>query len=129
MTSSAATPTPPGAGTAVRAVLLMAYGSPQDRDQILPYYTHMRGGRAPSAAAVAELESRYEAIGGYSPLADITRAQAAGLSQVLRDQGGPPWEVVVGMKHTAPFIEDAVRQIAALGIERAVGVVLAPHYS
>ena len=119
----------PAAKAATKAVLLMAYGSPRDRDQILPYYTHMRGGRTPSTEAMAELESRYEAIGGYSPLTEITMAQAAGLSQLLRSEDGPSWEVVVGMKHTAPFVEDAVRQISAFGIERAVGVVLAPHYS
>jgi ferrochelatase len=33
------------------------------------------------------------------------------------------------MKHAAPFIEDAVAGIIADGITRAVGVVLAPHYS
>jgi len=124
VTSTAANPT-----TATRAVLLMAYGSPRNRDQILPYYTHMRGGRTPSPEAMAELESRYEAIGGHSPLTEITMAQAAGLARMLRDEDGPGWEVVVGMKHTPPFVEDAVQQLADMGIDQAVGLVLAPHYS
>jgi len=58
------------------AVLLMAYGSPRSREEILPYYTHMRGGRTPTPEAMAELEARYAAIGGLSPLTEITIAQA-----------------------------------------------------
>ncbi len=129
MTSPATTTEPARPGQATRAVLLMAYGSPRDREQILPYYIHMRGGRAPKPEALAELESRYEAIGGHSPLTEITMAQAAGLRQLLREQDGREWEVVVGMKHTSPFVEDAVQQLAAMGVEEAVGLVLAPHYS
>jgi ferrochelatase len=33
------------------------------------------------------------------------------------------------MKHAPPFIEDAARDLAAAGVERVVGLVLAPHYS
>ncbi len=36
---------------------------------------------------------------------------------------------MLGQKHAAPFVEDAVRTLAELGISRAVGLVLAPHYS
>ncbi len=37
--------------------------------------------------------------------------------------------MVLGQKHAAPFVEDAVRTLADRGIDRAVGLVLAPHYS
>lgn len=111
------------------AVLLMAYGSPRDKADILPYYTHMRGGRAPSPEAMAELESRYAAIGGHSPLTEITTAQAAGLKEILRSEVGPSWDVVVGMKHNHPFLEEAVAALWERGVDRAIALVLAPHYS
>ncbi len=116
-------------GPAAKAVLLMAYGSPRSRAEILPYYTHMRGGRPPHPEALAELERRYEAIGGSSPLQEITRAQAQALESELRRREGDQWRVVVGMKHSAPFLEDAVGELVRGGVTSAVGLVLAPHYS
>jgi ferrochelatase len=116
-------------GSPAKAVLLMAYGSPRSRAEILPYYTHMRGGRTPSPEALAELERRYDAIGGSSPLQEITRSQAEALESELRRRDGDNWRVVVGMKHSAPFLEDAVAQLVAEGVDSAVGLVLAPHFS
>lgn len=107
----------------------MAYGSPRTRSEILPYYTHMRRGRPPSGEALSELERRYDAIGGSSPLQEITRSQAEALERELKRRRGSGWRVVVGMKHSPPFLEDAVRQLAADGTTSAVGLVLAPHYS
>jgi ferrochelatase len=100
----------------------MAYGSPADEAGIEPYYTHIRGGRPPSPAAVEELTGRYRAIGG-SPLSSITRAQAAALSQLT---GLPTF---TGFKHTAPFVADGAREAAERGITRLVGLPLAPHYA
>ena len=107
----------------------MAYGSPRDQADILPYYTHMRGGRTPSPEALAELEGRYAAIGGHSPLTEITFAQADALRAVLQGRHGQGWDVVVGMKHNHPFLEEAVADLSARGIRRVVAMVLAPHYS
>ena len=100
----------------------MAYGSPADEAGIEPYYTHIRGGRPPSPAAVEELTGRYRAIGG-SPLSSITRAQAAALSQLT---GLPTF---IGFKHAAPFVADGAREAAERGITRLVGLPLAPHYA
>jgi ferrochelatase len=100
----------------------MAYGSPADEAAIEPYYTHIRGGRPPSAGALEELAGRYRAIGG-SPLSAITEAQAAALSEL---SGLPTF---VGFKHAPPFIADGARQAAEQGITRLVGLPLAPHYA
>ncbi len=115
--------------SAAKAVLLMAYGSPRNRSEILPYYSHMRGGRAPHPDALAELERRYQAIGGSSPLQEITHAQAEALRQELERREGGRWRVEVGMKHSHPFIEEAVDELTAAGTTEAIGLVLAPHYS
>src|SRR2546428_14003569 len=53
--------------TAPLGVLLMAYGSPATLHDVEAYYTHIRGGRVPSAERVAELRARYERIGGRGP--------------------------------------------------------------
>jgi ferrochelatase len=100
----------------------MAYGSPAGEADIERYYTHIRGGRQPSPDALGELTERYRAAGG-SPLTAITKAQAAALSERL---GLPTF---VGMKHAAPFIADGAAEAKAAGIERLIGLPLAPHFA
>lgn len=100
----------------------MAYGSPASEAGIEAYFTHIRGGRPPSPAALAELTSRYRAIGG-SPLTEITRAQASALSM----RTGMP--AFAGMKHAPPFIADAAAEATSAGIGRLVGLPMAPHYA
>ncbi|MET0727856.1 MAG: ferrochelatase [Acidimicrobiales bacterium] len=109
-------------------VVVMAYGTPAAAEDIEPYYTHIRRGTPPSAEQLAELTARYEAIGGISPLAERTEAQRAELQRALEERS-PGCRVVLGQKHAAPFIEDAVAALAVTGVERVVGLVLAPHFS
>ncbi|SFV04112.1 ferrochelatase [Alicyclobacillus macrosporangiidus] len=116
--------------TEPRGVLLMAYGTPASLDEVEAYYTHIRHGRPPTPELLADLKARYQAIGGVSPLNDITRRQAAALQARLDAIDGPGrWRVFLGMKHTRPFIQDIVREMAASGVKTAVTLVLAPHYS
>src|ERR1039458_4680821 len=107
----------------------MAYGTPTGPEELEAYYTHIRRGRPPTPELLAELRRRYEAIGGHSPLLELTRAQVAGRERALADVGHPDVPVALGMKHAAPFIEDTVAELAAAGARRIVGLVLAPHYS
>lgn len=107
----------------------MAYGTPHSLDEVLPYYTDIRHGRPPSDEQLADLIRRYEAIGGVSPLAEITRRQAEGLAELLNADGGRPVRLYQGMKHTTPFISDAVEKMHEDGITEAIAIVLAPHYS
>lgn len=111
-------------------ILTMAYGTPDNLDEVLPYYTHIRHGHPPGAEQLDELLGRYRAIGGRSPLREITRDQGDGLLSVLARRHGPgAFAGYQGMKHIQPFLADAVDAMHADGIERAVGLVLAPHYS
>jgi len=100
----------------------MAYGSPSTEADIEAYYTHIRGGRKPSAEALEELTARYRAIDG-SPLTAVTRAQAAALGEQLR------LPTFVGMKHAPPFIADGVEDAKKAGIKRLVALPLAPHFA
>lgn len=110
-------------------LLVMAYGTPRTPQEIEPYYTHIRRGRAPEPQQLADLIGRYEAIGGISPLASLTEAQRSSLERALEERLPGGWIVALGQKHAAPFIEDGVAELAAKGVTDAVGLVLAPHYS
>jgi len=111
-------------------LLVMAYGTPNKIEDLEDYYTHIRHGRKPTAEMIDDLRNRYEAIGGISPLAKITLEQAEKLEEHLNQvQDQIEFKMYLGLKHIAPFIEDAVKQMHADGIEEAVSIVLAPHFS
>ncbi|MFS0634620.1 ferrochelatase [Mesobacillus foraminis] len=111
-------------------LLVMAYGTPYKEEDIERYYTHIRHGRRPSDELLEDLKNRYEAIGGISPLAEITRKQAEKLEEALNGlQDQYEFKMYLGLKHIEPFVEDAVKQMHEDGIEEAVSIVLAPHFS
>ena len=112
-----------GARVTRRGVLVMAYGTPRDLDHVEEYYRDILGGRRPPTELLENLTARYRAI-GRSPLLEITRAQAVEIGARL--DGIEPY---LGQKHAAPFIADAINAMADQGVEDAVGLVLAPHYS
>ena len=106
-------------------VVAMAYGTPSDRDDIERYYTDIRRGRPPSPEQLADLTRRYDAIGGTFPLREITERQVAALQRHL----GDGYVVALGTKHSDPTIEAAVARLADAGVDRVVGLALAPHFS
>jgi len=110
-------------------VLVMAYGTPTGPDEVASFYTDVRRGRAPSEEQLADLERRYNAIGGVSPLGERTAAQVAAIGAALEKLAPGRFRTVYGAKHSKPKIEDAVDELARDGVGHLVGLVLAPHYS
>jgi protoporphyrin/coproporphyrin ferrochelatase len=110
-------------------VLVMAYGTPRNTAEIEPYYTDIRRGRPPSAEQLADLTGRYAAIGGLSPLHERTEAQRDAIAAALEERAPGRFVVELGMRHAAPSIERGIDALAALNVDRIVGLVLAPHYS
>jgi len=115
--------------TPAKGLVVMAYGTPSGPDEVEAYYTHIRRGRPPTPEQLADLERRYAAIGGVSPLAARTRDQADAVAAALDRAEPGGWRMALGMKHAPPFVEDAVAELAKHGAEQIVGLVLAPHWS
>ena len=107
----------------------MAYGTPRSTQEILPYYTDIRRGRAPTEEQLADLVARYDAIGGISPLAARTEAQRDALQHALDALQPGQFHVQLGLKHAAPMIEAAVDDLAQQGFTKIIALVLAPHFS
>ncbi len=110
-------------------VIIMAYGTPTKPEQIEAYYTHIRHGRKPSPEQLADLQYRYQSIGGVSPLIKHTHDQVKGIQAALDAISPRHFQTMLGMKHCAPFIEESVQALAQCGVQRIIGLVLAPHYS
>lgn len=109
-------------------VLVMAYGGPDSLADVERYLLDVRGHRPTPAHVVEEVRRRYARIGGRSPILERTRAQAEALARALNG-GGSRYDVAVGMRHWHPYIGDALARMAERGVRRAVGLVMAPHYS
>lgn len=100
-------------------LLVMAYGTPYQEEDIIPYYTHIRHGKRPSDDMIEDLKKRYKHIGGISPLAEITLAQAKELEKALNErQDEVEYVMYPGLKHISPFIEDAVEQMKKTKLKR-----------
>jgi protoporphyrin/coproporphyrin ferrochelatase len=106
-------------------VLVMAYGGPASLDEIPGYLADIRHGRPTPRAVVDEIAENYRAIGGRSPLLEVSRRQVDALAEELGDD----FRCYLGMRHWSPWIEEVVGEMVSDGIERAVRLVLAPHFS
>jgi ferrochelatase len=106
-------------------VLLMAHGTPSSLDEMPEYLRLVRGGRPPSPDLIAEMRRHYTAIGGRSPLTEITLAQA----DALRARLGDDVPVAVGMRNWKPYIADALADLAAAKVTRTIGIPMAPQFS
>lgn len=115
--------------TTPTGVLLMTFGSAQTAEEVPDYLRSVRGGGDPDPAVVAEFQRRYEIV-GWSPLVRITREQGEALQRALDETHGQGrFAVAVGMLHSEPRIDEAVRVLAGAGAGRVTGIVLSPQYS
>src|SRR5258708_36467898 len=118
-----------GAMTTPTGVLLMTFGSAQTAAEVPDYLRSVRRGGDPDPAVVAEFQRRYEIV-GWSPLVRITGEQGEALQRALDEtHGAGRFAVAVGMLHSDPRIEDALRALAAAGARRVTAIVLSPQYS
>ncbi len=107
-------------------VLVMAYGGPNNIDEVEPYLLDVRGYRPTAPEIIHEVRERYKLIGGRSPILEQTQAQADALQVALNDQR---FKTFVGMRHWHPYIKDTLAQMQTQGINKAIGLAMAPHYS
>src|SRR5512134_1190958 len=114
--------------TSMIGLLVMAYGGPNNLEEVEPYLMDVRGNRPTSPEIVHEVRERYREIGGHSPILQRTKAQADAIESALNQQG-QDFKAFVGMRHWHPFIQDTLVEMRAQGIDRTVGLVMAPHYS
>jgi ferrochelatase len=108
------------------AVLVIAFGGPENIDEVRPFLRRVLAGRPVPEARFEEVVHHYALIGGRSPLPELTRAQLAALEQELRRRGYT-LPIALGMRNSAPLLVDALRELGARGCMRVLGVIMAVH--
>jgi ferrochelatase len=106
-------------------VLVMAYGGPSSLEEIPGYLADIRSGRPTPHEMVEEITANYRAIGGGSPLLEVSRRQAVALAADL----GDAYHCYLGMRHWSPWIEEVAGEMVEDGVTHAVSLVLAPQFS
>ena len=109
------------------AILLLAFGSPNSVDEVAAFLERLMGEK-PAAAHVAELQQRYQAIGGASPLSETIMRQAAALREALAGRGRPLM-AFAGMRYSRPLIAETLEEIRKRGISRIILISLSPYHS
>jgi protoporphyrin/coproporphyrin ferrochelatase len=108
------------------AVLLIAFGGPTRPEEIRPFLARVTKGIPIPSERLEEVAHHYEAVGGKSPLNEITFCQAEGLKSVLQENR-LPLPVYVGMRNSSPFFGETLKRMANDGIRRALGFILSSH--
>ena len=103
------------------AVFFIGFGGPEKREDVMPFLETVTRGRGIPAERLKEVAHHYDVIGGASPINAITHRQADALRQLT------PQPVYVGNRNWHPFIEDALRKMAADGIRQAIGFPTAAY--
>jgi len=109
------------------AVLLLAFGGPRSIDEVGPFLERLQGKKA-SPKQIEGLKKRYLAIGGASPLPQMTLRQARALEQGLKKKERPV-PVFCGMRYSRPLIAEALEDIKKEGIARLILISLSPYRS
>ncbi len=112
-------------------LLVMAYGTPESLEDVEAYYTHIRHGRKTFWRSTPRFKlGVIKRLAEFHHLQKITKEQAHKLTDSMNNIFTEyEFNCYLGLKHIAPFIEDAVEEMKRDGIEQAISIVLAPHYS
>jgi ferrochelatase len=110
------------------AVLMVAFGGPTKSEEIRPFLSNVLQGVPVPPGRLEEVAHHYEALGGRSPINELTFRQAKGLRELL-DREGPRLPVYAGMRYWHPLVGEAVQQMMRDGVRRAIGIIMAAHDS
>jgi len=102
------------------ALLVTAHGTVQSLDELPAFLQVIRRGRPAPEQLVREVRRRYEAIGGRSPLTEITERQAHETAARLGVRG------YMGMRLWRPSITAALERALSDGATRIISLPAAP---
>src|SRR5688572_20243535 len=111
----------------MEAIVLLAHGAPKNLDEVDEYVLRIRHGRPLEPDLMEAIRERYRLIGG-SPLLLWTQRQVEDLQKVLISHSNSR-KVYFGMRHSSPFIRDAVNYMLSDGVNSAIAICMAPQFS
>ena len=115
-------------GTRFDAILVVSFGGPEGMDDVIPFLENVTRGRNVPRERLEEVAHHYELFGGVSPINAQNRALIAALRAEL-DAHGIDLPIYFGNRNWDPFLTDALREMAADGVERALAFFTSAYSS
>ncbi|MGH3884956.1 MAG: ferrochelatase [Pseudonocardiaceae bacterium] len=103
----------------IDALLLLSFGGPEGPDEVGPFLANVTRGRDVPPQRLAEVAQHYLHFGGVSPLNRCNRTLITAIEQALA-AAGFDLPVYFGNRNWHPMVEDAVAEMAADGVRRAL---------
>ncbi len=112
--------------TGFDSIVLIGYGAAEKPEDIPEFLRTVAKGFSIPEKRMKEVESHYKAVGGGSPLNELTRRQGEKLRQFLEDKG-VKLPVFMAMRNWHPFTDDTVRNMKERGLRKCVALIMALH--
>src|SRR4051794_19383312 len=110
------------------AILVVGFGGPEKRDDVLPFLENVLRGRNVPRERMLEVAEHYDHFDGVSPINDQVRALIGALRPEL-DRRGINLPIYWGNGNWHPMLADTLRAMADAGVKKVLGLVLAAYSS
>lgn len=110
------------------SILLISFGGPEGRDDVIPFLENVLRGRNVPRERMLEVAEHYYHFDGISPINGHCRELIAALRKEL-DQRGVTLPIYWGNRNWQPMLADTLREMAGQGRRRAIGIVTAAYSS
>jgi len=110
------------------AFLLVSFGGPEGRDDVMPFLRNVTAGRQVPADRLAEVAEHYYLYDGISPINEQCR-QLLGAIEKEFAAGGIDLPVYWGNRNWQPYLADTIQSMADAGVRRAVAFVTSAYSS
>lgn len=110
------------------AILLVSFGGPEGKDDVLPFLENVTRGRNIPRERLLEVAEHYYHFDGVSPINQQCRDLIAALRPEL-DQHGIDLPIYWGNRNWDPLLPDTLQEMKDAGIKRALAFVTASYSS
>jgi protoporphyrin/coproporphyrin ferrochelatase len=111
-----------------QAVLVVSFGGPESREEVIPFLEAVLRGRNVPRARMLEVAEHYYHFDGRSPINDQNRALISALDRELTAKG-PRLPIYWGNRNWHPLLVETLRRMAEDGVTRALAFVTSAYSS
>jgi protoporphyrin/coproporphyrin ferrochelatase len=110
------------------ALLFVSFGGPEKPEDVMPFLENVTRGRGVPRERLESVAEHYQHFGGKSPINEQNRALISALETELREHG-IELPIYFGNRNWGPFLADAVHDMKAAGVQRALAFITSAYSS
>ncbi|HLA12006.1 MAG TPA: ferrochelatase [Pyrinomonadaceae bacterium] len=110
------------------ALLIVSFGGPEGRDDVIPFLENVLRGRNVPRERLLTVAEHYQRFGGVSPINEQNRRLIRALGKELSEHG-PQLKIYWGNRNWHPLLRDTIQQMANDGVRSALAFVTSAYSS